>query len=473
MASRYNVLTKLLFTIFSTFKTQENLSQALKEFKRDKMNRQNARLSLVNSLYENPSMPRRKILLSVGANNYRPPMERSKSAPKLMAIEEAICEEEDVNLTPSLNRAQIHSSCCNVDLMLASSTFGRPKYIRYKMNADAANVRNISIHSRSILDDKTYQCMSSSPSKYSWLEGQSLIDPSIDGSGSNGDSNQFNDNAEEDILELGGRIHNAESIPDASHPNMNILLGSLSEEILSYFDSKLKLQPSASELDELNIDPNEIYETDEKRDQAHRFGFNCCDSNQNEILNSLVVEETDFKYDKLTNTGTKITSSNSNTSNIVNSIVLDSDDGSLTSGCETASTVTTAHLDDFNKNERDIGLPSGALSSILAKSSISDGSRPLKYSATTSTQNRLMLTSNKVDCNVIASVEEDSEFSDESGFDENNVSKVDSFFKIHNRIEKNCLFINADANNNVKHAPSSNMGRLKINLPKNAKSIDI
>ncbi|KAJ8891710.1 hypothetical protein PR048_004239 [Dryococelus australis] len=64
------------------------LAQALSEFKRDKVSRQNARLSLANSVYDNPSMPRRKILLSTGSHNYRPPLERSKSAPKLMVIEE-------------------------------------------------------------------------------------------------------------------------------------------------------------------------------------------------------------------------------------------------------------------------------------------------------------------------------------------------------------------------------------------------
>lgn len=464
MTGRYNESTEFCFI----FKIQENLSQALKEFKRDKMNRQNARLSLVNSLYENPSMPRRKILLSVGANNYRPPMERSKSAPKLMAIEEAICEEEDVNLTPSLNRAESHSSCCNVDLMLASSTSGRSNYIRYKMNADSAKARSISLHSRSILDDKTLQSISS-PSKYFWLEGQSLNDTSIDGSGSKRevDSNQFNDDAEVSVLESGEKL-GSKSIPDVSHSNMNILLGSLSEEILSYFDSKLKLQSSASESDELNINPNGIYETDEKCDQAHLFGFDGCNSNnlrcdqtnktiffnQNEILDSLIiasdVNETDFKYDILTDTETKITLTNLNTSNIVNPIILDSDEGSLTSGCE-----------------RDIVFPSIALSSMLTKSSISDDSEPIEYSAATSAQNQLILTSSKVDCNM-----EESEFSDESGFDENNVSKVDGFLKIHNRIEKNCLY-NADANNNVKRVPSSNMGRLTIKLPKNAKSIDI
>lgn len=39
-------------------------------------------------------MPRRKLLLSTGGQNYRPPLERSKSAPKLSAIEEDIVAEE-------------------------------------------------------------------------------------------------------------------------------------------------------------------------------------------------------------------------------------------------------------------------------------------------------------------------------------------------------------------------------------------
>lgn len=74
---------------------KQSLALALLEFKRDKVCRQNARLSLVNSLYENPTIPRRKILLSTGSHNYKPPLERSKSAPKLTSIEE-IVEEEDI-----------------------------------------------------------------------------------------------------------------------------------------------------------------------------------------------------------------------------------------------------------------------------------------------------------------------------------------------------------------------------------------
>uniref|UniRef100_A0A8D8UI45 Protein FAM43A n=1 Tax=Cacopsylla melanoneura TaxID=428564 RepID=A0A8D8UI45_9HEMI len=64
------------------------LSQALQEFKKDKILKQNARLSLANCVYDNPSLPRRKLLLSTGSSNYKPPLERSKSAPKLMVIEE-------------------------------------------------------------------------------------------------------------------------------------------------------------------------------------------------------------------------------------------------------------------------------------------------------------------------------------------------------------------------------------------------
>lgn len=74
---------------------QGNLFRALKEFKRDKISRQNARLSLANCVYDNPSLPRRKLMLSVGGNNYRPPLERSKSAPKLMAIEEVEDDDEE------------------------------------------------------------------------------------------------------------------------------------------------------------------------------------------------------------------------------------------------------------------------------------------------------------------------------------------------------------------------------------------
>lgn len=71
----------------------QRLTSALQEFRREKLSRQKARLSLANSCYENPTIPRRKLLLSTGSTNFRPPLERSKSAPKLTSIEEIVEEE--------------------------------------------------------------------------------------------------------------------------------------------------------------------------------------------------------------------------------------------------------------------------------------------------------------------------------------------------------------------------------------------
>lgn len=73
----------------------QRLTQALQEFRREKLSRQKARLSLANSCYDNPTIPRRKLLLSTGSTNFRPPLERSKSAPKLTAIDEIEEEEEE------------------------------------------------------------------------------------------------------------------------------------------------------------------------------------------------------------------------------------------------------------------------------------------------------------------------------------------------------------------------------------------
>lgn len=50
---------------------------------------------MVNSINEYPSLPRRKILLSTGSHNYRPPLECSRSAPKLSSIEESYAEEQE------------------------------------------------------------------------------------------------------------------------------------------------------------------------------------------------------------------------------------------------------------------------------------------------------------------------------------------------------------------------------------------
>lgn len=79
-------------------------------------------------------MPRRKILLSTGGNNYRPPLERSKSAPKLFAIEEDEAEEDDeveggeefkARRLEERKKQDEVKSCCKEDYLYPSVTLGR------------------------------------------------------------------------------------------------------------------------------------------------------------------------------------------------------------------------------------------------------------------------------------------------------------------------------------------------------------
>ncbi|XP_046393486.1 protein FAM43A [Ischnura elegans] len=90
------------------------LAQALSEFRRDKLVRQKARLSLANGVHDDPGLliPRRRLLLATGARNYRPPLERSKSAPRLTAIEEGLEDEEVAEVRP-ITIATIPSSRVN------------------------------------------------------------------------------------------------------------------------------------------------------------------------------------------------------------------------------------------------------------------------------------------------------------------------------------------------------------------------
>merc|ERR1712001_357630 len=80
---------------------KEKLHQALVDFKKEKVWRQNARLSLANAADEQKTMPFRKIMLQAGSSNYRPPLEKGKSAPKLKVIEEVIVEEDEDQLSSS------------------------------------------------------------------------------------------------------------------------------------------------------------------------------------------------------------------------------------------------------------------------------------------------------------------------------------------------------------------------------------
>lgn len=104
-------------------------------------------------------MPRRKILLSTGGNNYRPPLERSKSAPKLFAIEEMEDEEEDEEECDDETRAKKLEekkksdglkSCCKEDYLYPSVTLGRRRCRR------GHSIRKSRLLRGSILTQKSY-----------------------------------------------------------------------------------------------------------------------------------------------------------------------------------------------------------------------------------------------------------------------------------------------------------------------------
>lgn len=82
----------------------QRLATALQEFRREKRYRENVRLSLASSCQDLPLIPLRKQLLNKGLANFRQPLERSKSAPKLTAIEEIFEEPEEEEVEEEDNR---------------------------------------------------------------------------------------------------------------------------------------------------------------------------------------------------------------------------------------------------------------------------------------------------------------------------------------------------------------------------------
>lgn len=120
-------------------------------------------------------MPRRKILLSTGGNNYRPPLERSKSAPKLFAIEEMVDEEEedeDCNDEAKARKNEERKKlddvkpCCKEDYLYPSITLGRRRCRR------GHSIRKSRLLRGSILTQKSYP-----PSKYpASLDGEVQVE---------------------------------------------------------------------------------------------------------------------------------------------------------------------------------------------------------------------------------------------------------------------------------------------------------
>lgn len=197
---------------------------ALREFKRDKINKQNARLSLANAADENPSMPRRKIMLSTGANNYRPPLERSKSAPKLFSIEELVNEEDDdENLSEEAKAKKMEDkqmkSCCKNDHLYPSVTLGRRRCRR------GHSIRKSRLLRGSILNQQSNSYPPTTTPKV--VE----VTPSIIEVASLENSQELAKSSDEDFENF--LLHNDY---DSKEP--------LSSDLMSYFDMKLT-QPTS------------------------------------------------------------------------------------------------------------------------------------------------------------------------------------------------------------------------------------
>lgn len=80
---------------------QEKISAALLDYKREKVSRQNSRLT-ASLLGTAAAVPRRRQLLTTGGQNFRPPVARSRSAPRLHSIDEEEAEEMPLEATDSL-----------------------------------------------------------------------------------------------------------------------------------------------------------------------------------------------------------------------------------------------------------------------------------------------------------------------------------------------------------------------------------
>lgn len=384
-----------------------------------------------------------------------------------MAIEEAVGEEEEICSSPSFKKSQSHTPYANGELF-AAATFDRKYCKRNRINRDSTLTRRSSLFENSKSRN---------------------ADAHID-SGNVNDKPDTQLSIAKDSTQLYDEDDDFNNLLMTNDYDMK---SSLSGEILSYFDTKLNKSASLSQ-PEIDSHPSgtghvhvpartqsDVANVRFDFDAYHeREGFcshlaNVNAFNQNDILSSLITESKDNDKSNVNSPNLSIcTKSIANDVNVFansngNAIVpflLDSDDGSITSGCETSSIITTAHMDDLMKSEREIDAITLSLARLPLKQTISNLERVTELEHSNPARDN----ENAAICN-----EEDSEFSDESGFDENNSSKLSKFHKQSTSAASTVS--NADANNNIKHTFNSNttktVGRLRINIPKNAKSIDI
>ncbi len=332
-------------------------------------------------------------MLSVGANNYRPPLERSKSAPRLMAIEEAIGEEdEDDEEETFSSRSKESRSCCTVDPLYPAMTLGRRRCKR------GHSIRRTGSRNRRLPSDVQFK---------NRTDVQTVIDR----------TSKIEEN------ENGQRLKSVSSIGSDDDLDKLLLCNNydsespLAGELMSYFDMKFKTKTASlidlqesqhfnllsnSSRNTLSLDDLDVYSDGEGDDEEEEVFYN-----QQNIIDLLVQQsslnsDNDNSMSSHNNDHTKATGILS-----TNPIVLDSDEGSISSGCETASTVT--NLEETAKTALDIEQISLESNSAASDVSSVETTVTRVLMRNKMSQSSLQHRNDKDD-------DSDSEYSDESGY---------------------------------------------------------
>ena len=394
-------------------------------------------------------MPQRKILLSVGGNNYRPPLERSKSAPRLMAIEEAIGEEDEDDTNSSKPKPEPRS-CCTVDPLYPAMTLGRRRCKRGHSIRRTGNRHKVSINCDPMAAVNK-QAIGDNPCTSSTITATK-------------DTKLINS-----IRETGEHIENGPSAISDSYDDLDKLLlcnnydtkSPLAGELMPYLDLKFKtktlslvdLQDSDDKydirphlnsirnsisLDDLDqfTDHGEDDDDEDDDDNVARQFFN-----QDHILDILTQDvksleqiqqnnndnyhHRDSHRIKSDSTTTEEdddrSSQENNPSNVMLSMttsllpILDSDEGSISSGCETASTVT-ANLEETADNKLDLEKSLDSLKVHDNNVIIENTVAALRQALCNNLQGNLKSNSSNIKKNQDSC--DSDELSDESGYDE-------------------------------------------------------
>lgn len=320
-------------------------------------------------------MPRRKIMLSVGGTNYRPPLERSKSAPKLMAIEEAIAEEEeDETEEDAVKRHELEQmkTCCKEDSLFPSTTLGRRRCrrghsirrsrLRNSMNRrhkshDILETPSLRQHTKAILEETTENLNSSKS-----LEAQ--INQLGESRSSEEDFDKFlaKQNYESSEILSGqflaylnhklnqstNSLHNlGESESNASTLKNTLSLDNLDEyhhhECEHHDDEDSPHNKYFDQSDILDILSKNYHDQSSNSYSSSVYGdFNHHHDEVGQQLSNLLLN-THINEDSSEPPSIVCLAKNICAAN------LDSDEGSISSGCETSSTMTTATNDEPQK----------------------------------------------------------------------------------------------------------------------------